>query len=193
MSMNFPVMEAPTTMGQMPPGLARNDGTIPGIGLSHDTVGPADQRPGMFPQMPLAAPPLPPGPRPPLLSSNQQQGYQQNQGNLPQMPPPNMQQLHPPPHMLMLQQPQFPRPPQHLPHGMAPNIPTSMPIPMASSHSGQMPGQLVMCYIVSLFHDLRIIFIVIILKYIVLPMLLKMKSLFAFKDKKCICVGIFCL
>lgn len=146
-------MEAPTNMGQMPPGLTRNDGTIPGIGvampLSHDNTGQADQRPGIFPQMPLGAPPLPPGPRPPLFASNQQQGYQQiqnppqHQGNLQQMPPPNMQQLQPPPHMLMLQQSQFPRPPQHLPHGMPSNIPTSMPIPMASSLSGQMPGQMV--------------------------------------------------
>ncbi|KAL9691007.1 hypothetical protein QQ045_011424 [Rhodiola kirilowii] len=146
MGMNFPVPEAPTNMGQIPPGLARNDGTIPGIGvampLSHDTMGQPDQRQGLFPQMPLGAPPLPPGPRPPLLSSNQQQAYQQNppqhQGNLQQMPPPNMQQLQPPPHMLM----QFPRPPQHLPHGMPSNIPTSLPMPMPSSHSGQMPGQM---------------------------------------------------
>uniref|UniRef100_A0A7N0RDD3 Flowering time control protein FY n=1 Tax=Kalanchoe fedtschenkoi TaxID=63787 RepID=A0A7N0RDD3_KALFE len=131
MGTNFHILQAPTNIGQIRPGLARNDGTILGTGvampLSHDALGQADQRQGLFPQMPLGAPPLLPSPHPYLLSSDQQQPYQQipqqYQGNLQQMPHPNMQQLQPPPHQLMQLHPQFPRPPQH---------------PLL----GQMPGQM---------------------------------------------------
>ncbi|KAF3434280.1 hypothetical protein FNV43_RR25383 [Rhamnella rubrinervis] len=151
---NFPASEGPTTPGPFAPGLTRNEGTIPGIGvampLSLDTSIQGDQKQPHQASMPLGAPPLPPGPHPSLLS--QQQPYQQNPQQIPQqqhqhqqhqglqqqmpplpMPPPNMQQLQPPSHLPLLPHPHLPRPPPQMPpHGM----PGSMPMPS----SVQMPG-----------------------------------------------------
>ncbi|XP_071690163.1 flowering time control protein FY isoform X2 [Rutidosis leptorrhynchoides] len=117
---NIPGPDQPTTPGQFP-GLNRNEGTIPGIGvampLSLDT---SDQKPSISSSMPLGAPPLPPGPHPSLFNQQQQQPpYQQN----PQQPqhhhqmtplqPPNMQQLQHPSHMPLLPHQHLPRPPPH--------------------------------------------------------------------------------
>ncbi|XP_050233671.1 flowering time control protein FY [Mercurialis annua] len=148
---NFPVPEPPTTPGSFPPGLTRNEGTIPGIGAamplsisSLDASAQGEQKQPLSMSMPLGAPPLPPGPHPSLLAGNQQQVYQQNPQHMAQqqhqglpqqmhsmpMPPPNMQQLQPShfPH------PHLSRPPQMPPHGM----PGSVPGP--SSHQLPMPG-----------------------------------------------------
>lgn len=133
-SVNFPGPEPPTP-GPFPPGLTRNEGTIPGIGvampLSLDTSAPP----------PSGPPPLPPGPHPSLV--NQQQTYQQNpqqmqhhpqQMNTMPMPPQNFPQLQPPSHLPTLQHPHFPRPPQLQPLSMPPNMKSTMPM--------QMPGQM---------------------------------------------------
>ncbi|XP_065868188.1 flowering time control protein FY isoform X2 [Euphorbia lathyris] len=148
---NFPVLEPPTTPGAFPPGLTRNEGTIPGVGAAMPLsipsldVAQGDQKPHPM-SMPLGAPPLPPGPHPSLLAGNQQQGYQQNpqqmqqqhQGHPQQMPPmpmgpPNMQQLQPPSHLPLLSHPHLSRPPQ-MPHGMP------SPMQTSSSHPMPMPG-----------------------------------------------------
>ncbi|XP_002513065.2 flowering time control protein FY [Ricinus communis] len=155
---NFPVPEPPTTPGPFAPGLARNEGTIPGIGAamplsipSLDGTSQGEQKQPLPISMPLGAPPLPPGPHPSLLTSNQQQGYQQNPQQMPQqqhqalpqqmpslpMPPPNMQQLQPPSHLPLLPHPHLPRPQQMPPHGMPgtlsgpSSIPASHAVPMA--------------------------------------------------------------
>ncbi|KAJ0045277.1 hypothetical protein Pint_05297 [Pistacia integerrima] len=162
---NFAVPEAPTTPGPFAPGLTRNDGTIPGIGVAMPLTIPAfdssaqgEQKQPLPVSMPLGAPPLPPGPHPSLLAANQQQqGYQQNpqqqmpqqhQGHPHQMPPmpmqpPNMPQLQPPSHMPLLPHPHISRPPPQMPqHGMPSQIPSSMPgsLPVPSSHPMPMPG-----------------------------------------------------
>ncbi|KAM7509086.1 hypothetical protein LguiA_019539 [Lonicera macranthoides] len=156
---NFPGAEAPTTPGPFAPGLTRNEGTIPGIGVamplsipSLDTSAQGDQKPPMSASMPMGAPPLPPGPHPSLFAANQQQqAYQQNaqqhhqgQGHPQQMtsmplPPPNMQQLQHPSHLPLLPHPHLPRPPPQLaplnmPSGMPPSsMPGSMPMPTSLS------------------------------------------------------------
>ncbi|KAL0397631.1 UNVERIFIED_CONTAM: Flowering time control protein FY [Sesamum calycinum] len=73
----FQVPEAPTTPGPFGAGLARNEGTIPGIGVamplaipSLDSSAQGDQKPPISGSMPLGAPPLPPGPHPSLLVGN---------------------------------------------------------------------------------------------------------------------------
>lgn len=164
MTGNFPVSDGPTTPGPFPPGLTRNEGTIPGIGVamplsipSLDTSIHGEQKPPHQVSMSLGAPPLPPGPHPSLLAVNQQQQYQHNpqqqhqhqqhQGHPQQMqplsmPPPNMPQLQPPSHLPLLPHPHLPRPPTQMPpHGM----PGSMPMPSSvpSSLSIQMPGPMV--------------------------------------------------
>ncbi|KAF2323757.1 hypothetical protein GH714_036840 [Hevea brasiliensis] len=162
---NFPVPEPPTTPGPFTAGLTRNEGTIPGVGAamplaipSFDASAQGEQKQPVPMSMPLAAPPLPPGPHPSLLAANQQQGYQHNPQQMQQqqhqalpqqMPPlpmpPNMQQLQPPSHLPMLPHPHLPRPPQ-VPHGMPSPIPSSMPgsLPvnssMSASHPLPMPG-----------------------------------------------------
>lgn len=155
---NFPASEGPTTPGPFPPGLTRNEGTIPGIGVamplsipSLDTPIQGDQKQPHPVSMPLGPPPLPPGPHPSLL--NQQQPYQQNPQQIPQqqhqqhqglqqqmpplpMPHQNMPQLQPPSHLPLLPHPHLARPPAQMPpHGM----PGSMPMPS----SVQMPGPMV--------------------------------------------------
>lgn len=156
MTGNFPVSEGPTTPGPFPPGLTRNEGTIPGIGIamplsnpSLDTSIQGDQKQPHQVTMPLGAPPLPPGPHPSLL--NQQQPYQQNPQQIPQqqhqhqhqqhqglqqqmpplpMPPPNMQQLQPS-HLPLLPHPHLSRPPPQMPpHGMPMPSSVQMPGPM---------------------------------------------------------------
>ncbi|PON60046.1 Guanine nucleotide-binding protein, beta subunit [Parasponia andersonii] len=166
---NFPISEVPTTPGPFPPGLTRNEGTIPGVGVamplsipSLDTSAQGDQKHHPI-SMPLGAPPLPPGPHPSLIAANQQQPYQQNPQHIPQqqhqqhhqglpqqMPPmpmpPNMQQLQPPSHIPLLPHPHLSRPPPHMPpHGMPSTMPSSIPgsLPMPSSvpsHSMPVPG-----------------------------------------------------
>ncbi|XP_011088573.1 flowering time control protein FY isoform X2 [Sesamum indicum] len=160
----FQVPEGPTTPGPFGAGLARNEGTIPGIGVampltipSLDSSAQGDQNPPISGSMPLGAPPLPPGPHPSLLVGNQQQPYQQNappgqHQSLPQqmsslpLPPPNLPQMQPPSHLPLLPHPHLPRPPHQLqPLNMSANAPSSMPgsLPiqsMPSSIPGQMPG-----------------------------------------------------
>ena len=77
MTGNFPGLEPPTTPGPFATGLARKEGTIPGVGIamplsipSLDTSAQGDQRPPLAVSMPLGAPPLPPGPHPSLLAGN---------------------------------------------------------------------------------------------------------------------------
>ncbi|KAG5227704.1 flowering time control protein [Salix suchowensis] len=135
---NFPVPEPPTTPGPFAPGLTRNEGTIPGVGaampLSIQSLDASqgEQKQPLPISMSFGGPPLPPGPHPSLLASNQQQGYQQNPQQMPQqqhqplpqhmpplpMPPPSMQQLQPPSHTPLLSHLHLPRPPQMPPHGM---------------------------------------------------------------------------
>ncbi|XP_030509661.1 flowering time control protein FY isoform X2 [Cannabis sativa] len=160
---NFPVSDGPTTPGPFPPGLTRNEGTIPGVGVamplsipSLDPSAQGDQKHHPI-SMPLGAPPLPPGPHPSLMAANQQQSYQQNLQHMPQqqhqqhhqalpqqMPPmpmpPNMQQLQPPSHLPLLPHPHLTRPPPQMPpHGMSSSIPGSLPMP-SSVPSHSMPG-----------------------------------------------------
>ncbi|CAA7405947.1 unnamed protein product [Spirodela intermedia] len=141
----YPIPEHPTTPG--PFGAARNEGTIPGVGVamplsmpSHDGSDQGgDQR---HPHSTLAigaAPPLPPGPHPSLLSSTQQQPFQQTPQqmlSLP-LPPPNLSQLQPPSsHLPLLPHPHLPRAtssvPGPLPTSMS--LPNSMAIHQLSSH-----------------------------------------------------------
>ncbi|KAJ6307408.1 hypothetical protein OIU76_017243 [Salix suchowensis] len=87
---NFPVPEPPTTPGPFAPGLTRNEGTIPGVGaampLSIQSLDASqgEQKQPLPISMSFGGPPLPPGPHPSLLASNQQQGYQQNPQQMPQ-------------------------------------------------------------------------------------------------------------
>lgn len=160
---NYLMPEPPTTPGPFPPGLSRNEGTIPGVGAamplslpSIDTNSQGEQKQAHPSSMPSGAPPLPPGPHPSQLGSNQPQGYHNpqqmpQQGHPQQMPsfpqpPPNMPQIQPPSHMPLLPHPHMHRPPQMPPHNMPSNIPSSMPgsMPMPpSSVSMSMPGPMV--------------------------------------------------
>ncbi|KAK1669919.1 hypothetical protein QYE76_058078 [Lolium multiflorum] len=119
-------------------------GAIPGID--------AQSIPGL-PGLPPGPPPLPPGPHPSLLSTGQQQHYQQmpQQQHQFRPPPPNMPQLQPPAHMLPHQQgprpslPQLPSMPGQSP--VNPPLPP-MPHPMAMQGSSnqmmpQMPQHLI--------------------------------------------------
>ena len=169
MTGNFPIPEGPTTPGPFPPGLTRNEGTIPGVGVamplsisSHDASAQGEQKQSLPVSMPLGAPPLPPGPHPSLLAANQQQAYHQNQQQIPQqhphqhqalpqqmatlpMPPPNMGQLQPPSHLPLLPHPHLSRPPPQMsPHGMPSSIPSSMPGSMSMPSSGPASHQLSM-------------------------------------------------
>ncbi|XVE86165.1 hypothetical protein DITRI_Ditri18aG0013900 [Diplodiscus trichospermus] len=154
---NFAAPEGPTTPGPFAAGLTGNEGTIPGIGVpmplsvpSLDASVQGDQKQSLPGSMPFGAPPLPPGPHPSLLVSNQQQGYQQNpqqmqqqQQQMPPMPmaPPNMQQLQPPSHMSLLPHPHLQRPPHQMPSfGIPSAIPSSMPGSLPPSPSMPMPG-----------------------------------------------------
>uniref|UniRef100_A0A2N9HDG8 Uncharacterized protein n=1 Tax=Fagus sylvatica TaxID=28930 RepID=A0A2N9HDG8_FAGSY len=169
MTGNFPIPEGPTTPGPFPPGLTRNEGTIPGVGVamplsisSHDASAQGEQKQSLPVSMPLGAPPLPPGPHPSLLAANQQQAYHQNQQQISQqhphqhqalpqqmaplpMPPPNMGQLQPPSHLPLLPHPHLSRPPPQMsPHGMPSSIPSSMPGSMSMPSSGPASHQLSM-------------------------------------------------
>ncbi|GLT38491.1 hypothetical protein SLA2020_127380 [Shorea laevis] len=158
---NFAAPEAPTTPGPFAPGLSRNEGTIPGVGVpmplsipSIDASGQGDQKQPLSGSMPLGAPPLPPGPHPSLLA-NQQQGYQQNPQQMPQqqhqalpqqmpplpMAPPNMPQLQPPSHIPMLPHLHLSRPPPQMPPLAMPSAPSSMPgsLPPPSSMPTSLP------------------------------------------------------
>ncbi|KAL6288777.1 hypothetical protein ACE6H2_006287 [Prunus campanulata] len=165
MTGNFPVAEGPPTPGPFPPGLTRNEGTIPGVGvampLSLDASTQGEQQQPHALSMPLGAPPLPPGPHPSLLAANQQQQYQQNPQQIPQqqhqqhqahpqqmppmpMPPPNMPHLQPPSHLPLLPHPHLHRPPPQMPPlGMPSSVPGSLPMPSSvpTSHSMQMGMQ----------------------------------------------------
>ncbi|XP_042065969.1 flowering time control protein FY-like [Salvia splendens] len=148
----FQVAEPPTTPGPFGSGLARNEGTIPGIGAAMpllDSSAQGDQQP------PMSTPPLPPGPHPSLLAGKQQQPYQQNapsvQQHQPQhmspmsMPPHNMSQMQPPSHLPLLPHPHLSRPPPQLQplntSGSAPSsMPGSMPIPSMPGPMGMHGG-----------------------------------------------------
>ncbi|EXB62656.1 Flowering time control protein FY [Morus notabilis] len=159
---NFPASEGPTTPGPFAPGLNRNEGTIPGVGVamplsipSLDTSAQGDQKQHHPVSMPLGAPPLPPGPHPSLIAAKQQPPYQQNPQHIPQqqhqqhhqglpqqMPPlpmpPNMQQLQPPSHLPLHPHPHLARPPPQMPpRGMPSSVPGSLPM---SSHSMPVRG-----------------------------------------------------
>ncbi|KAL6570086.1 hypothetical protein OROMI_014600 [Orobanche minor] len=147
----FPMLEPPTTPGPFGPGLARNEGTIPGIGVpmplnipSLDSSSQGEQKPPISISMPLGAPPLPPGPHPSLRGK--QQSYQQNaqpvqqHQTLPQqmsslpLQPPNLPQMQHPSHLPLLPHPHLPRPPPQL---QSANLPSSMP---GSLPNHPMPG-----------------------------------------------------
>lgn len=151
----FPAAEPPPTPGPFAPGLPRNEGTIPGIGvamplqsLDGSDQGERQAIPGV---MPPGAPPLPPGPHPSLMASGQQQAYQQfppqqqqtqQQPSFPQqmvqlpITPPNLNQMQPPSHLPLLQHPHLPRPPP----GPPPQVQQlGMPAPTPSSMPGSMP------------------------------------------------------
>ncbi|XP_025684473.2 flowering time control protein FY isoform X1 [Arachis hypogaea] len=152
---NFPVPEGPTTPGPFAPGLTRNEGTIPGVGVAMPLAIPSLDTPQGDQQshpVSMGAPPLPPGPHPSLLASNQQQPYQQNPQQMPQhqhqgmphqMGPipmhPNMPQLQHPSHSPMLPHPHMPRPPSQMPPlGMAGSMPMISSVP--PSHPKPMSG-----------------------------------------------------
>uniref|UniRef100_A0A1J3GIT2 Flowering time control protein FY n=1 Tax=Noccaea caerulescens TaxID=107243 RepID=A0A1J3GIT2_NOCCA len=132
---NFQSSEA---MPAFVPGLTRNEGTIPGIGIAmpFDASSQGEHKQ----PLPLGPPPLPPGPHPSLIGSSQQQGYQQqhHQGRPQQMPPmanmPHHLQLPQSSHMPLHPHPHHPRPMQMPPQGHMP--PSSMPM------SHQMPGSM---------------------------------------------------
>lgn len=151
---NFSVQEPPTTPGSFPPGLARNEGTIPGVGAAMPLSIPSIDSP-QGEQKQAHPPPLPPGPHPSLMPPNQPQAYQHSPQQIPQQgvpqqmssfpqPPPNMPQLQPPSHMALLPHHHIHRPPPQMPpHNMPSNIPSSMPgsMPMPpTSVPMQMPG-----------------------------------------------------
>ncbi|KAM3282239.1 hypothetical protein P3S67_025884 [Capsicum chacoense] len=78
-------LEAPSTPGAFAFGILQTEGTIPGVGTvvplsipSLDSSPQGEQKTSMPMSMPLGDPPLPYGPHPSLLASNQQQPYQQN-------------------------------------------------------------------------------------------------------------------
>ncbi|CAA0808954.1 Flowering time control protein FY [Striga hermonthica] len=139
-SVPFPMPEVPTTPGPFGPGLTRNEGTIPGIGVamplniaSLDSAG-QDQKPPISVSMPVGPPPLPPGPHPSLLGKQQNAQQHQNlphqmSSSLPLQSPniPQMQQ-----HLPMLPHPHLPRPP---------NVPTSMPGPVGGMNQMVPPLQ----------------------------------------------------
>ncbi|KAK8631235.1 hypothetical protein V6N13_079992 [Hibiscus sabdariffa] len=159
---NFAAPEGPTTPGPFAPGLTRNEGTIPGIGVAMPLDGSSqgDQKQTLPGSMPFGAPPLPPGPHPSLLAANQQHGYQLNPQQIQQRPvqqkmpprpmvPPNMPQLQPGSHMSLLPHPHLQRPPPQMPpHGVPSPGPSSIPgsLPphssMPTSHQMPMPGQM---------------------------------------------------
>ncbi|XP_060208282.1 flowering time control protein FY [Lycium barbarum] len=138
---NFPGPEAPSTPGAFASGMLRTEGTIPGVGAAMPLSIPSLDSSSQVEQktsMPIGAPPLPPGPHPSLLASNQQQAYQQNmqqaqqQQSLPQqmtshpLQPPNLPQLQPP-HMPLMPHPHLPRPPPQLQQVNMPGLQSSMP------------------------------------------------------------------
>ncbi|CAI9102749.1 OLC1v1001068C1 [Oldenlandia corymbosa var. corymbosa] len=132
----YPGLEGPTTPGPFGAGLTRNEGTIPGIGVAMpfsiqllDSSTQGDQKPSMSVSMPLSAPPLPPGPHPSLVSSNQP--YQQNAQQVQQHQPMGQQMSLPSAHQPLLPHPHLPRPPSQ----MQPNTPSSIP----SSMQGTLP------------------------------------------------------
>ncbi|XP_020268609.1 flowering time control protein FY, partial [Asparagus officinalis] len=170
MMSGFPVPEPPPTPGPFAPGLSRNEGNIPGIGVamplsaqSLDGSDQGEQRPAIPGLLPPGAPPLPPGPHPSLLASGQQQAYQQYQpqqhqqqqqpSSFPQqvvqlpLPPSNMNQMQPPPHLQLLPHPHMPRPPPGQPPqvqqlGMPGSVPSSIPgsMPMSMQNPMAMQG-----------------------------------------------------
>ncbi|KAH9606195.1 hypothetical protein KSS87_016807 [Heliosperma pusillum] len=148
-AVNYSVTESPTP-GPFPPGLSRNEGTIPGVGAAMPLSMPSidtsqgEQRQGHSTSMPIGAPPLPPGPHPSLLAGGQPQPqFQHTPQQMPSFPqpPPNMTQLQP--HMPPHPYPHLARPPQMPPHNMPQGFPSSMPgsmqMPPASMPMG-MPG-----------------------------------------------------
>lgn len=151
---NFAMPDGPTTPGPYPPGLTRNEGTIPGVGVAMPLSIPSLDAPQGEQKQPnpgsMGAPPLPPGPHPSLLTTNQQQPFQQNLQQIPQhqhqalphqmgsLPmPPNMQQLQHPSHSPLVPHQHLPRPPHQMQLGM----PGSLPVP--TSHPMPMPGPMV--------------------------------------------------
>lgn len=162
MMSGFPVPDAPPTPGPFAPGLSRNEGTIPGIGVamplsvqSMDGSDQGEQRPTIPGLLPPGAPPLPPGPHPSLLASGQQPAYQQfpsqqhqppqQQQQQPPFPqqmvqhhlgPPNLNQMQPPQHLPILPHPHMPRPPPGPP-------PQVQQLGMAAA-SPSMPGSMQM-------------------------------------------------
>ncbi|PHT40744.1 hypothetical protein CQW23_19598 [Capsicum baccatum] len=82
---NISGLEAPSTAGEFAFGILQTEGIIPGVGTavplsipSLDSSPQGEQKTSMPISMTLGDPPLPHGPHPSLLSSNQQQPYQQN-------------------------------------------------------------------------------------------------------------------
>ncbi|KAE9620889.1 putative transcription factor WD40-like family [Lupinus albus] len=146
---NFAMPEGPTTPGPFPPGLTRNEGTIPGVGVAMPILDvPHGEQIQPHPAS-MGAPPLPPGPHPSLLNANQQRPYQQNPQQTPQhqhqglpqqmgpLPmPPNMPQLQHPSQSSMVPYAHLPRPPPQMPLGMP--GPTSHPVPGPMGMQGGM-------------------------------------------------------
>ncbi|RID73342.1 hypothetical protein BRARA_B00498 [Brassica rapa] len=143
---NFQPSEASPTPGAFVPGLTRNEGTIPGIGIAM----PFDASSQGEHNQPLPggmAPPLPPGPHPSLIGSSQQQGYQQqhhHQGHHPQQipPMPNMPHLQRPPPSHMPLRPHHPRPMQMPPHMPPSSMPMTHQIPGPMGMQGGMNTQM---------------------------------------------------
>ncbi|GAA0172788.1 RNA processing factor [Lithospermum erythrorhizon] len=153
----FPGVES-SNPGPFGSGLTRNEGMIPGIGVSMpsipslDSVNQGDQKLPMQGSVPFGAPPLPPGPHPSLVGVNQQQSYQQPVQQVQQHQPlaprvlplasPNMQNMQPPSQLPMLQHLHFQRPPPqmqlpNMPSGIASSVPGSMPMSMPGPMSMQ--------------------------------------------------------
>uniref|UniRef100_A0A803MYB2 Uncharacterized protein n=1 Tax=Chenopodium quinoa TaxID=63459 RepID=A0A803MYB2_CHEQI len=123
---NFTIQEQPTTPGPFPPGLSRNEGTIPGVGAAMPLSIPSVDNSSHGEQKQAHPPPLPPGPHPSMMPPNQPQSYQHNPQQIPQQgilqqmpnfpqPPPNMPQLQPPSHMPLHPHHHIHRPPPQMP------------------------------------------------------------------------------
>ncbi|ERM94579.1 hypothetical protein AMTR_s00011p00028190 [Amborella trichopoda] len=124
LSSNFPLPKASAGLGAFPSRLTRNEGTIPGVGVTMplsipipDSSEQGEQRPPLQVLMPMAQPPLPLVPHPFLLESTQYNQIPQ-EVRAPQMVslplPTPLSPIPHPSHLAMPQHMHMPRPLSHL-------------------------------------------------------------------------------